>query len=108
MSVFSLKLDISDNRYFNGKHSPLFSREEAHKALKFHEKITGYHPTPLYDMKDLAALFGVRNILVKDESQRFDLNAFKILAALMLSPTCCAKSTTWILTISLSRNSKAP
>lgn len=39
MSVFSLKLDISDNRYFNGKHSPLFSREEAHKALKFHEKI---------------------------------------------------------------------
>ncbi|MEM7871706.1 diaminopropionate ammonia-lyase [Morganella morganii] len=79
MSVFSLKLDISDNRYFNGKHSPLFSREEAHKALKFHEKITGYHPTPLYDMNDLAALFGVRNILVKDESQRFDLNAFKIL-----------------------------
>lgn len=79
MSAFSLKIDIADNRYFNGETSPLFSRRQAQQARHFHQKITGYHPTPLYALKDLSALLGVKNILVKDESQRFGLNAFKML-----------------------------
>lgn len=79
MSVFSLKVDIADNRNFNGEISPLFTRAEAKKARGFHKKIAGYQPTPLCDLKALAALFGVRKILVKDESQRFELNAFKML-----------------------------
>jgi diaminopropionate ammonia-lyase len=79
MSAFSLKIDIADNRYFNGETSPLFSRRQAQQARHFHQKITGYQPTPLYALKDLSALLGVKNILVKDESQRFGLNAFKML-----------------------------
>lgn len=38
MSVFSLKVDIAQNRFFNGETSPLFSRAEAQKARAFHKK----------------------------------------------------------------------
>ncbi|MFW0766329.1 diaminopropionate ammonia-lyase [Trabulsiella odontotermitis] len=79
MSAFSLKIDIADNRYFNGETSPLFSRRQAQQARHFHQKITGYQPTPLYALKELSALLGIKNILIKDESQRFGLNAFKML-----------------------------
>lgn len=79
MSAFSLKMDIADNRFYTGEGSPLFSRRQAQQARQFHQKITGYRPTPLYDLNNLAALFGVNHILVKDESQRFGLNAFKML-----------------------------
>ena len=79
MSQFSLKMDIADNRFFTAEPSPLFSRVEAQKARAFHKKLAGYEPTPLCDLKDLAAYIGVKNILVKDESKRFGLNAFKML-----------------------------
>ncbi len=79
MSAFSLKMDIAENRFFNGETAPLFSRQQAQQARHFHQKITGYKPTPLVALNELAALFGVHKILVKDESQRFGLNAFKML-----------------------------
>ncbi|MGL5564892.1 MAG: diaminopropionate ammonia-lyase, partial [Plesiomonas sp.] len=79
MSQFSLKMDIADNRFFTAEPSPLFSRAEAQKARAFHKKLAGYEPTPLCDLKALAAYIGVKNILVKDESKRFGLNAFKML-----------------------------
>ncbi|CAM4077102.1 diaminopropionate ammonia-lyase [Serratia silvae] len=79
MSAFSLKMDIAENRFFNGETSTLFSRQQAQQARRFHQKMTGYKPTPLVPLNELAALFGVKKILVKDESQRFGLNAFKML-----------------------------
>ena len=79
MSVFSLKIDIADNKFFNGETSPLFSQSQAKLARQFHQKIAGYRPTPLCALDDLANLFGVKKILVKDESKRFGLNAFKML-----------------------------
>ena len=79
MSVFSLKLAIEQNRLFNGEISPLFTSEQTRKARAFHKKIAGYQPTPLCELNELANLFGVGKILVKDESQRFGLNAFKML-----------------------------
>ena len=47
MSAFSLKMDIAENRFFNGEISPLFSRQQAQQARRFHQKIAGYQPTPL-------------------------------------------------------------
>ncbi|EBG2396714.1 diaminopropionate ammonia-lyase [Salmonella enterica subsp. enterica] len=79
MSAFSLKMDIADNCFFNGESSSLFSCQQAQQARHFHQKIVGYRPTPLVPMNALSALFGVHKILVKDESLRFGLNAFKIL-----------------------------
>lgn len=92
MSAFSLKMDIADNRFFTGETSPLFSRQQAQQARHFHQKIAGYQPTPLYALNDLARLFGVSKILVKDESQRFGLNAFKMLGgAYAIAQLLCEK-----------------
>ena len=53
MSVFSLKIDIADNKFFNGETSPLFSQSQAKLARQFHQKIAGYRPTPLCALDDL-------------------------------------------------------
>ncbi|MBF7981088.1 MULTISPECIES: diaminopropionate ammonia-lyase [Rahnella] len=79
MSQFSLKMDVADNQFFTGKTSEVFSRKESQKARAFHSQLAGYTPTPLHSLTALAGLLGVRNILVKDESKRFGLNAFKML-----------------------------
>ncbi|PSW17201.1 diaminopropionate ammonia-lyase [Photobacterium sanctipauli] len=79
MSTFSLKMEIADNRHYNGQLSPLFSIEEAEKARAFHQKVEGYQPTPLHSLDHLAKAIGVGKILVKDEAHRFDLCAFKML-----------------------------
>jgi diaminopropionate ammonia-lyase len=46
---------------------------------KFHESFPQYKKTPLVSLDKLAEHLGVSKIWVKDESQRFDLNAFKVL-----------------------------
>lgn len=45
----------------------------------FHQGIPSYAPTPLVELKVLAKKLGVEQFLVKDESKRFGLNAFKAL-----------------------------
>jgi diaminopropionate ammonia-lyase len=51
------------------------------KTIEFHRSFEEYRPTPLIPLKELAKNLGVKEIIVKDESQRFGLNAFKILGA---------------------------
>jgi diaminopropionate ammonia-lyase len=46
-----------------------------------HSLLPGYKPTPIFRLPVLAHVLGVKNILVKDESYRFDLSAFKVLGA---------------------------
>ncbi len=55
--------------------------ESIEAARIFHRSLPGYSPTPLYSMRGLAGKLGVRRILLKDESKRFGLNAFKALGA---------------------------
>ncbi|HEX8095832.1 pyridoxal-phosphate dependent enzyme [Jatrophihabitans sp.] len=49
--------------------------------VEFHRALPGYQPTPLVEVWDLAAELAVERVLVKDESNRFGLPAFKILGA---------------------------
>ena len=72
-------LNLSKNSFFSGKKSELFSVEQARQARAFHSQIDGYQPTPLVSLPALAKQLGVKAILVKDESKRFGLNAFKVL-----------------------------
>ena len=72
-------LNLSKNSFFSGKKSELFSVEQAKQARAFHSQIDGYQPTPLVSLPALATHLGVKAILVKDESKRFGLNAFKVL-----------------------------
>lgn len=48
-------------------------------AVGFHKGVPGYRPTSLHHLKGLARHIGVADIMVKDESERFGLNAFKVL-----------------------------
>jgi diaminopropionate ammonia-lyase len=50
-------------------------------ALAFHRTLPGYSPTPLIDLPPLATGLGVGRVLVKDESARLGLPAFKVLGA---------------------------
>jgi diaminopropionate ammonia-lyase len=47
----------------------------------FHRSLPGYSPTPLVPVPELAAELGVGQVLVKDESSRLGLPAFKVLGA---------------------------
>ena len=57
------------------------SPENARKVRRFHSTFREYAPTPLVALPNLARDFGLKNFLVKDESYRFGLNAFKALGA---------------------------
>jgi diaminopropionate ammonia-lyase len=49
--------------------------------LQFHRRLPGYGETPLVEAPELAAALGVGQVLVKDESSRLGLPAFKVLGA---------------------------
>jgi diaminopropionate ammonia-lyase len=51
------------------------------EVLAFHQSLAGYRPTPLTLVPSLAAELGVGQVLVKDESHRLGLPAFKALGA---------------------------
>lgn len=51
------------------------------EAQTYHQTLAEYKQTPLVELKNLAAKYGMGNIYVKDESHRFGLNAFKGLGA---------------------------
>lgn len=50
-------------------------------ATRFHRRLPGYTPTPVRSLPDAAAALGLGAVLVKDESDRLGLPAFKILGA---------------------------
>lgn len=71
-------LQISHNQFFKkDTNQPIFNKISGQNALAFHQKIDGYAPTPLQNLTNLAAYLGLNSIVVKDESKRFGLNAFK-------------------------------
>lgn len=75
MSSFKItKITRSHEKSLNA-----FSTEEAEKVRRFHKTFPMYCPTPLVSLHDTAAFLGLGGIYVKDESKRFDLNAFKVL-----------------------------
>jgi len=56
-----------------------FSEKEVRKVLRFHHQLPGYQPTSLVSLDQLARSWGIGEVLVKDESARFSLGAFKVL-----------------------------
>ncbi len=58
-----------------------FDESHAREVLKFHSTFPQYAPTPLHSLKNLARSIGIKNLLIKDESYRFGLNAFKVLGS---------------------------
>jgi len=50
-------------------------------ATAFHRTLPGYRPTPVHELADVARELDLGSVLVKDESSRLGLPAFKILGA---------------------------
>jgi diaminopropionate ammonia-lyase len=68
--------------YLNHATSPLPADARPGPEVQvFHRTLPGYQPTPLRDVPPLAELAGVGRVLVKDESSRLGLPAFKVLGA---------------------------
>lgn len=65
----------------NEHHRPEELPPPAAEAGAFHRTLPGYAPTPVRELAGLAAPLGVASVLVKDESERLGLPAFKILGA---------------------------
>ena len=61
------------------KSLALMTREEIKKVYEFHRSFPRYKETPLLNLACLAAYFGIKGIFIKDESFRFNLDAFKVL-----------------------------
>ncbi len=72
---FGLVTNASEKH--GAREGKTFGAKSAAAALRFHQGIPGYAPTPLRSLDALAARLGVARIWVKDESARFGLNAFK-------------------------------
>ena len=58
---------------------PSFNDGNYRTIRAFHQSLAEYRPTPLIPLADMSKRLGVGGIYVKDESQRFGLNAFKAL-----------------------------
>src|SRR5437870_8251217 len=51
------------------------------QPMEFHRRLPGYRPGPLISAPAVASGLGLGEVWVKDESNRFDLPAFKVLGA---------------------------
>ncbi len=73
-------MDIIQNTWKTmgqGVNVDWLSPNVASNVMTFHCRVPGYAPTPLRFLPELAEKCGVKALLVKDESPRFGLNAFK-------------------------------
>ena len=66
------------------KYIPSFPSDKADEVNDFYAKIDEYKNTvtPIVELKNLAKHIGVNNVLIKDESIRFNLSSFKALGGL--------------------------
>lgn len=58
-------------------YQPQPTGEDQAEVVRFYQSMPAYKPTPLYNLSSLAKKYGVNEINVKDESERFGLEAFK-------------------------------
>ena len=63
------------------QHLDVMSLPNVAKARSFHGSFPQYSITPLAQLDGMAKYLGLAGVYVKDESYRFGLNAFKVLAA---------------------------
>ena len=68
------RMPASDDRWLS-----TMSIGEIQKVLAFHRSFPQYAQTPLRSLAHTAGQLGLGGLLVKDESYRFGLNAFKVL-----------------------------
>ena len=79
-----MRPDDENARFFlntTARRPNLVAESVGRAPLAFHQRLPGYQPTPLIEVPALARLLGIGRVLLKDESSRLGLPAFKILGA---------------------------
>ena len=71
-------LNFPDNRLRNNLTNNILLKSN---SLEYHKTLEEYAAKQIYDLKNLSRELNVGKIYVKDESKRFNLNAFKGLGA---------------------------
>ena len=72
-------IEMAEGKLARGPLPAMFCARHYEQVKAFHQSLADYAPTPLINLEALAKQLGIRAILVKDESQRFGLKAFKAL-----------------------------
>lgn len=75
------------------KEMEIMSIENVEKARVFHKSFPQYKATPLVELRQLAGLFNLGDIFIKDEAWRFGLHAFKVLGGSYAIARYIAKET---------------
>ncbi len=88
-----IKITKFKNKNSKRNQFPKFGYVNAKEINKFHKSFPDYEKTPLVSLKNTSEALGLHDVLVKDESYRFGLNAFKVLGgsyaiAKYISKTC--------------------
>ena len=60
---------------------PIYDALDSQDILPFHRSLPGYTRTSVFSLKNLAQSLGLNNIYLKNENERYGLNAFKALGA---------------------------
>lgn len=81
MQKFSYVEQKHKKHFGRGGCLAYFSVEEISKALTFHKTFPSYRETDLRVLRQFSKHAGLRNVYLKDESSRFEINSFKGLGA---------------------------
>ena len=79
MKNTNFKWKINEIPKSDDKNLPIMDVKEVEKARVFHKSFPQYSETPLANLKEMAKFLGLEKVCIKDESDRFGLNAFKVL-----------------------------
>ncbi len=83
------ELKMASTVFINKNHKPLNPQDLPSRnpdVQTFHQSLPHYNKTPLVPLPEIAKELGVGQILLKNESKRFGLSAFKILGVSKLIP----------------------
>ena len=83
---------IRNEQKTSGTWPAILTAAATDAAHRIHRELPGYAPTPLAKLDAMADRIGVKAMLVKDESKRFGLNAFKGLGGLYALTRVICKS----------------
>jgi len=83
VNTFNPIIECKENPFLSAdREAPSYVNVDQVKEVRlFHQSLPSYFPTPLVNLEELASRFGINALMVKDESQRFGLKAFKVLGA---------------------------
>lgn len=81
IEAYQHKLLVNDRLDAAASWPDWLRARRAEPVRRFHQSLPAYQPTPLLALADLATAGGVQAVLIKNEAERFGLNAFKALGS---------------------------